>query len=205
MSAWLEACSGAPRPPLTLHLASRLLLGRYTAAAPGATEFLGDALAAVDRSRVAPREAGVFALVFGVVWKLALVVALIWVTVWALRKLLGPGLPLASPGALRVLSVQHLDARHAIWILELGERMLVVGGGGGHLALLATVESPVERAALREALRASREGGTFGSYLGQWAAKMGGGESKTQFASGTTELSERIARMRRERGGDKPE
>lgn len=185
---------------MTLHLACWPLLGRYTAAATGATEFLGDAIAAYERNRAAPRDAGVFALAFGVLWKLALVVGLIVLTVWLLRRFLGTGgLPLAPSGAIRVLSVHHLDARHAVWLVEVGERLLLVGGGGGALSTLADFQSPVERAAIRESVRTAQGAGTFASTLSSWAARMSGGSPRGQLESGKEFLAERIEKMRRDR------
>jgi flagellar biosynthetic protein FliO len=187
-----------------INLAAWLLLGRYTAAAPGATEFLGDALAAYDRGRTAPREAGTLALLFGVLWKLALVVVLIWVTVWLLRRFMGTGVAApASGGPIRVLATRHLDARHAVWIIEIGERFLIVGTGGGGVSLLGEIASPVERAAIREGLRES--GAKFTSYLSTWAARMSGGETQGQLKSGRDFLTERLERMRKSRGEKPPE
>ena len=186
------------------HLAAWLLLGRYTAAAPGATEFLGDALAAYDRGGAAPRETSTVALLFGVLWKLAFVVLLIWATVWLLRRFMGPGAAAPSSGGpIRVLAVRHLDARHAVWIVEIGERLLVLGGGGGAVSPLAEITSPVERAALRESLRES--GGRFTSYLSTWAARMSGGETQGQIKSGRDFLTERLERMRKSRDLKPPE
>jgi len=182
-----------------IHLAAWLLLGRYTAAAPGATEFLGDALAALDnRGKAAIREPSSVALFFGVIWKLALVVVLIWVTVWLLRRFIGPGAAApAAGGPIRVLASRHLDARHAVWIIEIGERLLVVGGGGGSVSLLADITSPVERAAVRESLRDT--GGKFTSYLSAWAARVSGGETQGQLKAGKDFLTERLERMRKQR------
>lgn len=188
------------------NLAAWLLLGRYTAAAPGATEFLGDALAALDeRGRAATREPSGIGLFFGVLWKLALVVLLIWITVWLLRRFMGPGAAApAAGGPVRVLSVRHLDARHAVWIIEIGERMLVVASGGGAMTLLAELTSPVEKAAVRESMREA--GGRFTSYLSAWAAKVSGGETQGQLKSGKDFLAERLERLRKHReppaGGD---
>jgi flagellar biogenesis protein FliO len=191
---------------VSLHLATWLLLGRYTAAAPGATEFLGGALDAIERGGAAPRETSAVALFFGVLWKLALVVALIVLTIWLLRRFMSPGgFPLASAGPVRVLAVRHLDARHAVWLVEVGERILVVGSGGGALSLLADVESPVERAALRERARETAGAGAFGSYLAAWISRTsGGGETKRQLESGASFLSEELERLRGHRGGGTP-
>ena len=185
-----------------LRLASWLLTGRYTAAAPGTTEFLGDALAAVQAGRAPAREPGAFVLIFSVLWKLLFVLGLIWVMVWLLRRTLRPG-GIAHPGGgpVRVLASTHLDARHAVYLLEIGQRMLVVGAGGDSLTLLAEIVTPAEQATLRETLR--EPVGKFGSYLAAWTARMaGGGGTGEQLREGSAFLKERLeARQRKRRGG----
>lgn len=185
-------------------LALWLPTGRFTAAAPGATEFLGDALNAVTAGRAPAREPGVFVLLLSVLWKLALVVLLIWATVWLLKRFTRPG-GISEPGggAVRVLAVTHLDARHAVYVIEAGPRLLIVGAGGDSLSLLADVSAPAEQSALREHL-AQGGGGKFGSYLAAWAARMGGGGTGETLREGSAFLKERLERMRRGRGGDPP-
>lgn len=183
-----------------IHLATWLLLGRYTAAAPGATEFLGEALAAYAKPTQPAPQGSTVILFLATLLKLLVVLALIIGTIWVLRKFFGTGgLVTADSGPVRVLAVRHLDARHAVWLLEVGERILVIGTGGGGMAALASIESPVERAAIRERLGPGGE--KFGSYLSAWAARMGGGESAGGLREGRGFLSERIARMKEKRSG----
>ena len=182
-----------------LTLATWLLSGRFTAAAPGATEFLGDAISTIERGRVVGKEPSVLALFFGILWKLALVVVLIWLTIWILRRTLKiGGLPLATHSAIRVVAVTHLDARRAIYLVEIGDHLLAVGGGGESLSLLADITSPEEKAAIRERLQ-EPSGQWFGSYLSAWAARMAGGGTKGQLQEGRGFLAERLAALRRQR------
>lgn len=176
-----------------------MLSGRFTAAAPGATEFLGDAISSYERGRAVAKEGSALALAFGILWKLVLVALLIWITVWLLRRTMGPGgLPLGAAGPVQVLATQHLDARSAIYLLEIGERLLVVGSGGGALTLLAEITSPVERATIRDRLAEPR--GAFGSYLTAWASRIaGGGGAAEQLKAGKEFLTGRIEEMRRQR------
>jgi len=189
-----------------LNLATWSLSGRFTAAAPGATEFLGDAISVYERGKGAARETSVLVLAFGMLWKLVLVVALILVTVWLLRRMLKTqGLPLAAPGAVRILAVTHLDARHAVYLLEVGERILVTGAGGESLSLLAEINSPIEKAAVKESLKEGAGGDRFGSYLSAFASRMsGGGTPRQQIEDGKDFLSSRLSAMRRMLGSEKP-
>jgi len=189
------------------YLATWMLFGRFTAAAPGATEFLGDAISNLEGKRAIAKEGSALALAFGILWKLVLVAGLIWVTVWVLRRTMGPGgLALGAAGPIQVLATQHLDARSAVYLLEVGERLLVVGAGGGALSLLAEITSPVERATIRDRLTEGR--GQFGSYLSAWASRMsGGGGAAEQLKAGKEFLSGRVEELRRQRkpgAGDQP-
>ncbi len=184
----------------TLHLATWLLLGRYTAAAPGATEFLGEALDALAKPATAAPQGSTAMLFLATLLKLLVVLALIIGTIWVLRKFFGAG-GLTGPGTgpIRVLATRHLDARHAVWIVEVGERMLVIGTGAGSISALASIESPVERAAIRD--RLTQGGEPFGSYLSAWAARMGAGEPGGQLTEGRGFIAERLARLKAKRSG----
>lgn len=181
-----------------------MLTGRSTAAAPGATDFLGGALAEAEKGVPATPAPGVIVVLFGIFWKLALVTTLIILTVWALRRILrAGGIPLSTPGAVRVLAVTHLDARRSVYLLEIGGRMLVVGGGADSLSLLAEITSPVEQGEIRERLRES-EGSRFSSYLTSWASRMtGAGGTKQELEGGRDFL--RQLRERKKGGGEKGE
>jgi len=173
---------------------------RSTVAAPGATDFLGAALAEADKGTSAASGPGTIGVLFGLFWKLALVTGLIIVTVWALRRLLKTGgIPLATQGAVRVLSVTHLDTRRSVFLLEVGDRLLVVGGGLESLSLLAEITSPVEKGQIRENLR-ENEGGKFTSYLAEWATRMtGGGGPAKDIAEGKDYLAKQLREMRKGR------
>jgi flagellar biosynthetic protein FliO len=184
-----------------INLATWQLTGRFTAAAPGTTEFLGDALNALGRNKDTVRETGILALLFGIAWKLLLVVALIWLTVWFMKKFLRLSPEGRSPeGAVRVLSVTHLDPRHSIYLVEVGERLLVLGAGAESLGLLAEIATPVERNAIKERLK--EPGAGFGSYLSEWASRMAsGGGPKEQLKEGADFLRRQLDELRRKRGG----
>jgi len=183
--------------------ATWLLTGRFTAAAPGATEFLGEAFSALEREGRPVKEPGAFALLLGIFWKLSLVVVLIWLTVWVLRRMLkAGGMPVAAQGAVKVLAATHLDARKTIYLIEVGERLLVVGGGSESLSLLAEITSPPEKAAIREKIQQESAGGKFSSYLSAWTAKMGGGGgAASQFEEGKGFLRQQLDELRKRRKG----
>lgn len=103
---------------------------------------------------------------------------------------------MTAHGPVRVLSTTHLDARHAIYLVEAGDHMLVVGAGADSLSLLIEISSAQERAAIREKLQEG-SGASFGSYLSSWVARMSGGEARHQLDAGKDFLAGRLEGMRR--------
>lgn len=86
---------------------------------------------------------------------LVIVVALVLAVRWALRRWAGG----AAPGegrAVEVLSRTSLSTRHRLYLVRMGERLLLVGGGGETLTTLAEVTDPDEMAELCRAARAGR-------------------------------------------------
>ncbi len=191
-----------------LETATWLLSGRLTAAAPGATDFLGGALAEAERGAPASAGPGILAVAFGIFWKLLLVTLLIVLAVWVLRRFMKPGgLALAPQGAIRIIAVNHLDARRSIYLVDVGERLLVVGAGADSLNLLTEITSPVEKGQIRERIRET-ESGTFSSYLSAWAGKMAGfGGTRQTLEEGKSFLEQKLKDFRKgkERKEGKPE
>lgn len=184
------------------YLAHWLLSGRNTAAAPGATDFLG-ALAEAEKAASAPSSPGTAVVLFGIFWKLALVIGLIVLTVWALRRILRVGgLPLSTPGAVRVLAVTHLDARRSVFIIEVGDRVLVVGGGVESLNLLAEINSPIEKSQLRDRIREAEGSGKFSSYLTSWATRMTGVRGARAEMEGARDFLRSLTGKKRGAGGE---
>lgn len=69
---------------------------------------------------------------------LAAVCILAWVVLrWSARR----GLGLGRPGRVRVLERVPLDGRRSLYLIEIGERVLLIGAGeGGAPALLAELD-----------------------------------------------------------------
>jgi flagellar biosynthetic protein FliO len=93
---------------------------------------------------------------------LAAVCILAWVVLrWAAQK----GLGIGAPGRhVRVLERVALDARRSLWVVKIGERVLVIGAGdGASPALLAEMkaselpdEGPAKAATFADVLKRAR-------------------------------------------------
>ena len=81
--------------------------------------------------------------------KLALVLVLIYICLWLLRRFTQPGA--SRPGAmlLGVVEQMTLAPGRSIYLIELGNRLLVIGSTANQLSTLAEIVDPVEVAEIQ--------------------------------------------------------
>ncbi len=79
---------------------------------------------------------------------LALVVTLVFATRWVLRRWGGGGRVPRDGEAVRVLARTRLTSRQELFLVRMGRRVLLLGGGAGNLSTLAEVTDPGEIDAL---------------------------------------------------------
>lgn len=68
---------------------------------------------------------------------LAVVIAVIYLAYYALRRLGGARLVAGEEGPLRVLQARHLGGDRWLYLVRVGARHLVVGGSAGGLSAIA--------------------------------------------------------------------
>lgn len=73
---------------------------------------------------------------------LALVVALIYLTLnWGLRKLMGvKGVPGQGSGVVKVMERIPLDPKRTLFVVQVADEYLLLGGGEGAVSLLAKID-----------------------------------------------------------------
>ena len=87
-----------------------------------------------------------YSLTFDLVVKLGVVVGLIYLTMWALKRfVLGPqartrGAPLT--GRLELLDTTHLGPNRTVYLVEVADRVLVLGATQTTLSTLAEIKEP---------------------------------------------------------------
>lgn len=90
---------------------------------------------------------------------LVAVCVLAWVVLrWSARRGLGIG---ATGGAVRVVERIALDARRTLYVVKVGERVLLLGAGDGAAPTMLTEIDP---ATLPKDVLASHGGAAFGSF-----------------------------------------
>jgi flagellar biosynthetic protein FliO len=84
-----------------------------------------------------------WALTFDLVVKLGLVVGLIYVVMWLLRTYLGGKQPLLrAAGRMEVLEASALAPGRSVYLVEVADRVLVLGATSGSLSTLAEITDP---------------------------------------------------------------
>lgn len=160
----LAGLTGEPRRRLALFAGGGLLLVLLIAAqgaleqatAPGpppaATPAAGADAALPDYRAFAttPAEPPWWLVLSGLTLKLGLVLLLIYATVWLLRRYLGrpAGAP-AATSALRLVQSLPLGQQQQIHLIEIGDRLLVVGATPQHLTLLGEIDDSAAVSELR--------------------------------------------------------
>lgn len=93
------------------------------------------ALAQPAEPAPAGRSAGL--LLLQALLSLAVVIAVIYLAYYALRRLGGARLVAGEAGPLRVLQARHLGGDRWLYLVRVGARHLVVGGSAGGLSAIA--------------------------------------------------------------------
>lgn len=68
---------------------------------------------------------------------LAVVIAVIYLAYFALRRLSGGPLVAGEDGPLRVVQARHLGGDRWLYLVRVGTRHLLIGGAAGHLTAIA--------------------------------------------------------------------
>jgi len=97
--------------------------------------------------------AGLFSAIMRTIFSLAVVLGLLYVTLWFIRKVTGTVAGSSSQGAVRVVGRIYLSPKIVVYFLRLLDRLLVVGTSGGSISLLMTIEDEREIALIEDALK----------------------------------------------------
>jgi flagellar biosynthetic protein FliO len=105
---------------------------------------------------------------------LAIVIGLIYVSRWLLKRFYGGGATAGGSRVVQVLNRTPLAPRQQVMLLQVGRRVVVVGESNGNMVTLAQIDDPDEIAQLIGRLHEERSGRSmaFGGLFGHAQAKM---------------------------------
>lgn len=132
-------------------------------------------------------------LLMGMLIKLALVIAIFYAAVWALRRYLLQGRsPVLARKPVSVLGAQNLSPNRTVYILEIGRKVLVVGATQTQMSLLAEVTDPDAVDELRALVPAHSSADQFSSLLNSAVRQLGVKGSTSTDAADSASLQAQI-------------
>jgi flagellar biogenesis protein FliO len=96
---------------------------------------------------------GLFGAILRTVFSLAVVLGLLYATLWLIRKVSGGAAGPLAEGAVRVVGRVYLSPKVAIYFIRLAGELLVVGVSSGAISLLTTLKDERQILEVEEALR----------------------------------------------------
>lgn len=106
---------------------------------------------------------GLFGAVVRTIFSLAIVIGLLYATLWVIKKFTGSAAGPYAPGAVGVVGRIYLSPKVVVYFVRLVDRLLVIGVNAGAISLLTTVEDEGEIAKIEEAIKG---GYSYGSGPG---------------------------------------
>ena len=83
---------------------------------------------------------GLFGAIVKAIFSLAIVIGLLYATLWGIRKFTGGGTGHFSEGAVGVVGRIYLSPKAVIYFLKLADELLVIGTNAGGISLLTTIK-----------------------------------------------------------------
>lgn len=99
---------------------------------------------------------GLFGAVARTIFSLAIVLGLLYVTLWVIRKFTGGSTGPLSESSLRVVGRVYLSPKAVVYFLKLVDELLVVGVNAGGISLLSTIKDEQRMAAIEQALKGAQ-------------------------------------------------
>lgn len=145
----------------------------------------------------APANAPWWSMTFDLVLKLGLVIGLIYLTMWALRTyVLGPQarrrIAKGMPGRIDVLDTTVLAPNRTLYLVEVADRVLVLGATGTSLNTLAEIREPEAI----DLLKKGSEGETAADALPTFAAQLKTLTDHLPSAATVSPLGDKIGALR---------
>jgi len=130
-------CAGRSEGRLATTTLRSATPGAGTAASVPETDFLAS-LEASEKKAPEQKPVPVYKTAFGLIFKLALVLGLMYLTILGLKKFTNLKTPAARPGQhIRVLENSMLAANRSLHIVEIGSRKIVLGSTPNQVSMIA--------------------------------------------------------------------
>ena len=116
---------------------------------------------------------GFFGAVVRTIFSLAIVLGLLYATLWFIRKVTGSVAGPSTQGAARVVGRIYLSPKVVVYFLRLLDKLLIIGTSAGSISLLATIEDEHEITQIEDALKGVHGSGPgFSRFFDKSMAKF---------------------------------
>lgn len=134
-------------------------------------------------------------VIVDLIWKLALVLGIAYLSIYALRGIMGRQSTIAGPkGRLKVLESAALGPNRAVHLVRVGNKILVLGSTPDQITAIGEVDE-------LEAVPAAAPGAqAFAGHLAEAVAGEKGGALPEQFHGGIRHIWDRVQEIRGLRG-----
>ena len=100
---------------------------------------------------VMPSSPGILGTTINLLVSLLLVIGLIYLVMAALKYFyVRASIPMKSEGVVKVLAREHIDSKKMMYVVEFGDRVVLIGSAGENLSLLSEVSDPEEAKRIKE-------------------------------------------------------
>jgi flagellar biogenesis protein FliO len=153
---------------------------------------------------------GFFGAIVRTIFSLAFVLALLYATLWAIRRFTGGAAGPSTGGATRVVGRIYLSPKVVVYFLRLPEKLLVIGTNAGGISLLTAIDDEDAINQIENDLRGANAGVSaprfsrlFDKSLSKFQKTVDGEDSG--FDDQLSALNDQIGRLKglaRRRSGD---
>jgi flagellar biogenesis protein FliO len=153
---------------------------------------------------------GLFGAIVRTIFSLAVAIALLYATLWLIKKFTGVTTGPFSESSLRIVGRIYLSPKAMVYFLRIVDQLLVIGVNAGAISLLTTIKDESRIAQIEEALRGSHATGgnlPFSRFFDKSLSKFQSGLEKgdsgfDEQLRGIDEQISRLKSMARKRRGD---
>ena len=105
---------------------------------------------------------GFFGAVIRTIFSLTIVLGMLYVTLWLIRKFSAGGTGPVAEGSVRLVGRIHLSPKIVVYFLRLADELLVIGTNAGNISPLATIKDEQTISKIENDLK-SGQGGASGA------------------------------------------
>ena len=144
---------------------------------------------------------GLLGAIVRTIFSLALVLGLLYATLWAIKRFTGGGAGPSSEGTMRVVGRIYLSPKIVVYFLKLADELLVIGVSAGAISLLTSIKDEQQISKIENDLKSAHalpSGPAFSRFFDKSTARFQKALEKedSMFDNRLRTLNEQIGRLK---------